>query len=146
VAGNKAFDKDGKLIQQFKPTTPDLGANFIEAVRSRRAGDLVGDILHGHLSAALVHMGNISYRLGKATRSAEIVEKIRGRKELLGAYERFQAHLSANGIELEKTPAALGPMLTMDSDAERFSGEFSQEANKLVSREYRDPFVVPEKV
>jgi len=146
VAANKAFDRDGKMIQVFKPATPDLAANFIEAVRTRRAGDLVGDILHGHLSAALVHMGNISYRLGKAAPSAETSEKIRGRKELLTSYERFQAHLAANGIDLEKTPAVLGPMLTMDSDAERFTGEFSQEANRLVSREYRQPFVVPEKV
>jgi predicted dehydrogenase len=146
VAGNKAFDKDGKLIQQFKPATPDLNSNFIQAVRSRRAGDLVGDILQGHLSAALVHMGNISYRLGKAAPSAEIGEKIRGRKELANSYERFQAHLAANGIDLAKTPAALGPMLTMDGDAERFTGEFSPDANKLVSRPYREPFVVPEKV
>jgi predicted dehydrogenase len=146
VAGNKAFDRDGKLIQQFKPTTPDLNSNFIEAVRSRRAGDLVGDILQGHLSAALVHMGNISYRLGKATPSAEIAEKIRGQKELASSYERFQAHLAANGIDLAKTPAALGPLLTMDSDTERFTGEFGPAANTLVSRQYREPFVVPEKV
>ena len=146
VAGNKAFDKDGKLIQQFKPATPDLNSNFIQAVRSRRAGDLVGDILQGHLSAALVHMGNISYRLGKAAPSAEIGEKIRGRKELANSYERFQAHLAANGIDLAKTPAALGPMLTMDGDAERFTGEFSPDANKLVSRPYREPFVVSETV
>jgi len=146
VAGNKAFDTGGKLLQQFKPTTPDMNSNFIEAVRSRKAGDLVGDILQGHLSAALVHMGNISYRLGKATPSGEIAEKIHGRKELAASFERFQAHLAANGIDLAKTPAALGPLLTMDSDAERFTGEFSAEANKLVSREYRAPFVVPEAV
>jgi predicted dehydrogenase len=146
VAGNKAFDKDGKLIQQFKPATPDMNSNFIQAVRSRRAADLVGDILQGHLSAALVHMGNISYRLGKATPGPEIAERVRGRKELASSYERFQAHLEANGIDLGKMPAALGPMLTMDSDAERFTGEFSREANQLVSREYRAPFVVPEKV
>jgi predicted dehydrogenase len=146
VAANKAFDKDGKLTREFKPTTPDLCANFIQAVRSRRAEDLVGDILQGHLSAALVHMGNISYRLGKAAPGAETAERIRGHKELLASYERFQAHLAANGIDLAKTPAALGPMLTMDNDSERFAGEFSQDANKLVSREYRAPFVVPEKV
>ncbi|MCX7049255.1 MAG: Gfo/Idh/MocA family oxidoreductase [Candidatus Sumerlaeota bacterium] len=146
VADNKAYDKDGKLIQQFKPTTPNMNVNFIEAVRSRRAGDLVGDILQGHLSAGLVHLGNISYRLGKGAPSGEIAEKIRGRKELSSAFERMQAHLAANGIDLGKTPAALGPMLTMDSDTERFTGEFSEDANKLVTRPYRAPFVVPEKV
>ena len=37
-------------------------------------------------------------------------------------------------------------MLTFDPETERFVGEFSQQANQLVSREYRAPFVVPEKV
>ena len=146
IAANKAYDKDGKLIREFKPTTPNLNQNFIDAVRSRRAGDLVADIEQGHLSAALVHMGNISYRLGKTAPSGEIAERIHGQKPLAEAYGNFQAHLAANGIDLNKTPAALGPMLTMDPAAERFTGEFSEQANKLVTRAYRKPFEVPEKV
>jgi predicted dehydrogenase len=146
VAANKAFDRDGKMIEEFPPAGPDLNANFIDCVRSRRAGDLRADIQHGHLSAALVHMGNISHRLGRATSNDQIVERIRARKELLDAYERFRDHLAANDVDLEKTPATLGPMLTMDSDTERFAGEFSAEANRFVSREYREPFVVPAQV
>jgi hypothetical protein len=146
VAANKAFDKEGKLIKTFKPTTPDMYANFIQTVRSRRAGDLVGDILQGHLSAALIHVANISHRLGKTAPSAQIRERIRGRKELLASFEGLEAHLAANGVDLDKTPAALGPMLTIDAGAERFVGEFSEEANKLLSRPYRKPFVVPESV
>ena len=146
VTNNKAFDKDDKLIKEFDPTNPDMNSNFIEAVRSRRTDALEGDILQGHLSAALVHMANISYRLGKTAPSSQIKERISGQKELTSAYERFAGHLSANGIDLDKTPAILGPMLTMDSDRERFVGEFSEEANKLLSREYRKPFIVPEKV
>ncbi|MCX6903517.1 MAG: gfo/Idh/MocA family oxidoreductase, partial [Verrucomicrobia bacterium] len=146
ISNNKAFAPDGKLIREFQPTNPDLYANFIEVVRSRRTTDLEGDILQGHLSAALVHLANISYRLGKAASGPEIKERIHAQKELVTAHERFQAHLSANGIDLEKTPASLGPMLTMDSESERFVGEFSQEANKLVSRNYREPFVVPTQV
>jgi len=37
-------------------------------------------------------------------------------------------------------------MLTMDSDTERFTGDFSTEANMLITRNYRSPFFVPEKV
>jgi predicted dehydrogenase len=146
VAANKAFDRDGKLIEEFRSTAPDLNANFIQCVRSRRAGDLRADIEHGHLSAALVHMSNISHRLGKAASSDQIAERIRGRKELLSSYERFREHLAANDVDLGKTPATLGPMLTMDSDTERFTGEFSEEANRFLSRDYREPFVVPAKV
>ncbi len=40
----------------------------------------------------------------------------------------------------------LGPWLTMDPQTEKFTGEFADEANKLVRGSYREPFVVPEKV
>lgn len=39
--------------------------NLIECVRSRRLEDLDNDILKGHMSAALGHLGVISYRTGR---------------------------------------------------------------------------------
>ncbi|MHC4336502.1 MAG: Gfo/Idh/MocA family oxidoreductase [Planctomycetota bacterium] len=39
--------------------------NFINALRSGRKEDIPADIEGGHLSAALCHMANISYRLGR---------------------------------------------------------------------------------
>jgi hypothetical protein len=36
--------------------------NFLQAVKSRKHTDLHADIVEGHLSAALCHMANISYR------------------------------------------------------------------------------------
>ncbi len=60
-----------KLVQEMKysekeewDTTPHI-ANFLKAVRSRNRKDLTCDIEEGHLSAALVHMANISYRTGR---------------------------------------------------------------------------------
>lgn len=146
VNEHTAYDNSGKQIQTFHPATPELGKNFIDAVRSRRAADLAADILDGHLSAALVHLGNISHRLGRTAPQHETAQRIEGNKELAAAYDRFKAHLSANGIDLDKTPPTLGAMLTFDPDAERFVGEFSQSANELVAREYRRPFEVPQEV
>jgi predicted dehydrogenase len=40
-------------------------ANFIECVRSRKKEDLNAPIQEGHISAALVHLANASYRLGR---------------------------------------------------------------------------------
>src|SRR5262245_52273436 len=40
--------------------------NFIKAVRSRKREDLNADIEEGHLSSALVHLANISYRVGRS--------------------------------------------------------------------------------
>ena len=47
----------------------DLGRlhfqNFIDCIRSRKQEELNGEILEGHRSALLAHLGNISYRLGE---------------------------------------------------------------------------------
>ena len=51
-----------------------------------------------------------------------------------------------NGVDLKLTPRVLGRWLTMDPQVERFTGEFVEEANKLVRGTYREPFVVPEQV
>jgi len=39
--------------------------NFIDCVRSRRWQDLHADVLEGHLSTTICHLGNISYRTGR---------------------------------------------------------------------------------
>ncbi|MBL8176190.1 MAG: Gfo/Idh/MocA family oxidoreductase [Bryobacterales bacterium] len=80
-------------------TTPHM-SNFVAAVRSRRHTDLTADIEVGHLSAALCHMANISYRVGRK--------------------------------------------LQFDPSKERFVND--AEANRLVTRQYRAPYVVPERV
>jgi hypothetical protein len=146
-AGGWAYDKAGKKIKQFRLTE---GAghheNFIQAVRSRKASDLNAEVLEGHLSAALCHMGNVSYRLGKEAARAAIVERIEGNKDLGEAFERFQEHLLVNAVDVKQTPRALGPWLTMDPQTERFTGEFAERANVLARGTYREPFVVPEQV
>ena len=154
-AGGWAYDNDGKKIRQFKRSGGGgHHANFIKAVRSRNVTDLNADILQGHLSTTLCHMGNISHQLGQALQTEggqassrqQILEAIKGDKEMLDSFERFQEHLLLNGIDVQKTPRILGPWLTMDAAKEQFIGEFSEQANKLVNRTYRAPFVVPEKV
>ena len=135
MTSHAAFDQQDKQVRAFKPSEPEQGRNFIDAVRSRRQADLAADILDGHLSATLVHLGNISHRVGRTMPDAEIRQRIQGNRELAAAYERMKAHLAANGVDLDRTPATLGAMLTFDSTTERFVGEFSAPANQLVSRQ-----------
>ncbi len=75
-------------------------ANFITAVRSRKMSDLNAEIEEGHLSAALVHLANISYRLGRS--------------------------------------------LDFDPAMQCFKND--EQANAMLKRQYRAPFVVPDKV
>ncbi len=146
MGGPTAYDYRGNVIKAFKGENIGPQANFIKAVRSRKRADLRNDILDGHLSTALSHMGNISHRIGKRASQTDILDAIKGNKDMVEVYHRFKAHLDANLVDLEKTPATLGPMLTMNSKTERFTGDFSTEANMLLTRNYRRPFVVSETI
>jgi predicted dehydrogenase len=138
----RAFDRDGRLLREFKGIESHY-ANFIAAVRSRKQSDLHAPILQGHLSSALAHLANISHRAGKALRTGEIGDQIRGNTLLAEAYGRFANHLAANAVNLEQTPAQYGAPLTFDAATELFVGENSVAANAQRSRDYRAPFVVP---
>jgi hypothetical protein len=148
-AGGWAYDNDGNKIKQF---ILDGGGshydNFIKAVRSRKPADLNADILEGHLSSALCHTGNISHRVGRETSQDEIREAIKCEPEALETFERMKEHMAANGIDISKTAATLGPWLKMDPKTERFTGPSAcvDDANRQLTRDYRKPFVVPEKV
>jgi predicted dehydrogenase len=74
--------------------------NFIEAVKSRDRSHLNAEIEEGAISTTLVHLANISYRLGR----------------------------------------------TLNFDAATYSVKGDAEANKMFTRDYRKPYVVPEKV
>jgi predicted dehydrogenase len=119
--------------------------NFIDAVRSRKRSDLNADIEKGHLSSALCHMGNISYRLGQQMSVADARATI-DNEYVLDSFDRMVEHLKVNEVDLEKEPITMGPMLTMDPDKEMFVGEMSDLANMYIKRNYREPFVVPENV
>ncbi|HLH54598.1 MAG TPA: gfo/Idh/MocA family oxidoreductase, partial [Verrucomicrobiae bacterium] len=98
----------------------------------------------GHLSSALCHTGNISYRLGTPHTPEEIRDAIKSNPDMAEAVGRMEQHLAANNVDLAKTPAMLGAVLKMDPQTERFIG--SSIADKLLRREYRKPFVVPANV
>jgi predicted dehydrogenase len=139
----KVFDKEDKLIQSFKGSTSHF-QNFVDAVRSRKYTDLHADISEGHLSSALCHTGNISYRLGKPQSPDEIRDSVKNNKDLAESYSRMEEHMAANKVDFKLTPVKLGATLNMDPKTERFTG--NNEANQMLTREDRKPFVVPEKV
>jgi predicted dehydrogenase len=78
----------------------NLMGNFIDAVRSRKRSDLYAEIEEGAISTVLIHLANISYRLGRS--------------------------------------------LNFDATAMTCPGD--KEANRMFTRDYREPYVVPDKV
>jgi predicted dehydrogenase len=55
--------------------------NFIDCVRSRKAADLNAPIGEGHISATLVHLANVSYRLGRTLNFNPETEQVIGDDE-----------------------------------------------------------------
>jgi hypothetical protein len=88
--------------QQPGPTRSEGGSNwgnFIAALRSRKQADLNAPIEEGAMSCTLMHLANVSYRLGRTL------------------------HYNGATMQCQGDP----------------------EANKLLTRVYRKPYVVPEK-
>ncbi len=138
-----AFDPDGKLVKKFSGDGDHFG-NFLAAVRSRKVEDLNADILEGHLSSALCHVGNISYQMGESVPANEAAERLGANAENVETFQLVADHLSKNEIPLDKTDLKLGPQLTLNGPSEVFTGERASEANVRLTREYRKPFVLPE--
>ncbi len=138
-----AFDKEGKEIKKFAGSSSHHG-NWLKAVRSRKVEDLHADILEGHLSSALCHTGNISYRLGRQQDPAAIREAIKADRDAEATFQRMVEHLGVNQVDVQTSKLTLGPVLKMNPKKERFSGNAA--ANAMLTRDYRAPFVVPERV
>ncbi len=146
--GGWIYDNDGAKVKQFPAEgTGDHDLHFIEAVRSRDPKHITAPIECGHLSSSLPHMANISYRLGANRRPEEVREEMQDLRGALDAFDRFREHTVANGIDLAKDKVVLGPMLAYDAKEERFQGLLSgRRANRYLSREYRAPFVVSDRI
>ncbi len=140
-----AFDPKGNTIKEFKGGGDHYG-NFLQAVRSRKAETLNSDAFQGHLSASLAHLANISYYLGESNKvsveqAKAVLEKIKSRDDNIATLNRTVQHFKDNGVDLDKTPMSIGPLLQFDPQKEVFTN--SAEANKILHRQYRDPFVCP---
>ncbi len=138
-----AFDNDGREVMKFSGGGNHF-RNFLDAVRSRKMSDLNAPVEAGHLSSALCHLGNVSYRLGEKTPFRPQAKRFGENREADETFARFESHLAENGVKLEETTYRLGRALKLDAKRERFQGD--KQADFLLTRPYRAPFVVPERV
>ena len=145
--GGWVYDLDGNKIKQF----PGDGggthqANFIEAVRKRDRSILHSNVEQGHYSAAVCHLANISYLLGQDSTFDGVKTAEEENQQALERAENMQQHVINNEISIEEKPVKLGAALKFDPQTETFSGDWAYEANMFLSRNYREPFVVPKKL
>jgi predicted dehydrogenase len=136
-----AFDLEGNKTQEFKGGGDHFAA-FIKAVKSRKQSDLTAPVLEGHLSSALCHLGNVSYRLGQQTTLTEAQKAWSSDEKATDALTRMTTHLKSDGNEvaIETLGLTLGRRIALDGKRER---PRDRDAAPLFTREYRKGFELP---
>jgi len=153
IAGNRFFARGqgaGEALPQMNPRRGPGGANhfanFIAAVRTRRAADLNADIEEGHYSSALCHLANISMQLGTNVNFVPRTRAFGDNADANEALDRLEGHLSGApyNLRLADLQLKVGPLLQVQARTEDFAGHAA--ANRLLTRQYREGFVVPDRV
>ena len=98
-----------------------------------------------HHSSVVGHLMNNSYRIGKKVPFNAKAGKFGDNKE---AYEHFMKlhEIMRDGCKVpeDKEHYIVGPWLNFDPKTEKFTGEFADEANKLVRDPDRKGFEIPD--
>ena len=143
--GGSVFDPSGKKIQTFKGDGGKThAANFIAAVRSRKASELKAEVEAIHYSSAWCHLGNISYRLGQKYSRDQAEAAVKDFQPWNDVIADFHEHLKKNELDDSKLDIRMGPMLEIDAQKETFIGETATpEALALLTREFRKGYEVP---
>ncbi len=151
VAGQGTYtpadaDKPAPLpkVEEKKRVGGGQFTNFIMCMRSRKTEDLNADILEGHYSSALCHLANISHRLGEDAPFSKQSNAIGDNREIVEMFDRMKDHLKDNQVNLDETDYRVGKMLEFDPEKEKFVND--KEADALLTREYRAPFTIPDKL
>jgi predicted dehydrogenase len=158
IAGNRFFPRGSDEPQPLPrlnrelPRRPGINernvdphfGNFIAAIRSGRREDLTADVLEGHYSSALCHLANVSYRLGESVPFNPRTRAFGDNREAVETLERMEEHLRERGVMLDGATYRVGRKLDIDSRTETVTNH--AEANRLLFRQYRQPFVVPDRV
>ena len=87
-SGAIACDVEGREVRRWE-AAGDHFANWIEAVRSRRRGDLCAELESGVHSSALVHLGNASQRVGRPLNKPTLLAELTSSSTLMHATEQL---------------------------------------------------------
>ena len=148
--GGAVFDNDGKRIRRFQGDNGESHqANFLEALRSRKTSDLNAPILEGHVSSAVCHLGNIAYRLGRPGTAQACQAALGKQPPVAEGFPRLVQSLEGIGVDLAKTPFALGPWIELDTRTGDILGMEGgdagqlEQARHLARGNHRAPYVFP---
>ncbi len=149
IANGKFYPKNGgapESLEDFETDVKPNGifGNFIDAVRSRNVDDLNADVLEGHYSSALCHLPNISMRLGNQV-PFQTPKEVLDNEVAFDSYQLIEKNLAWGlGLDLHNMSYQYGRQLTLDPTTEKFVGD--DDANAMLTRTYREPYVVKDTV
>jgi predicted dehydrogenase len=150
----QAYDLSGKLIKSYGKVIDQVDltggasghhANWVAGIRKGSSADIFAPVRECHLSTALVHSANISFRLGAKKSAGEIKDALKASSGLAEAFGRMAEHLGRNGVNLDESKAVLGVPLTQDTKTELFTGANADAANRdlVAKRSGRKGFEIP---
>jgi predicted dehydrogenase len=148
IAGGRFYANGSDRAESLVPVKlemppGDIFSNFIHAMRTRNPEHLHADILEAHYSSALCHLGNIAYRVGKPVPGSQRPAGFPDQPQVNESLDWIRQNLKdALDLDLDKHTYQVGEKLQFDADKEQFVGH--DEANQLLTRDYRDPYVVTE--
>ena len=135
-----AYDKEGKEIRKFQGGKSHM-QSFVDSCHSGKI-DAGHTAESGHLSSALAHVGNISWKLGTPTAPDAIRAALKD-ADTTDAFERMLTHLADNKVDPAKDMLALGKHLTFDTETEQFTCDSAALANPHLKGTYRKGFELP---
>ncbi len=149
IRGGKFYENnqgDGEDLGdiEFDQGKGNIFENFIHSVKSRSRKGQHADILEGHYSSALCHLGNTSYRLGWKYPSTMQTTSLGESEVVADSFRKVIDNTKALGVDPLRSTYQLGPKLKIDRSSEKFVNNTA--ANLMMSRFYREPFVVPTSV
>ena len=150
----QAYDLSGKLIKSYGKTVDAVDltggasghhANWVSHIRKGTNEGIYAPVRECHLSTALVHSANISFRLGAKKSAGEIKDALKASSGLSEAFGRMAEHLGRNGVNLDESKSVLGAPLTQDTKTELFTGANAEAANRdlVAKRTGRKGFEIP---
>ena len=139
-----AFDEKNQLIRKFATEGGNHHhqANFIDAIRHDHSSRLRADVQIGHQSCTWCNVANICHRI--ASRSWEDVSRERSEDPLWqDAAKTIQQFIPTDSVAATQE-IRFSELMSFDGDQQRFTGPQAGAANRLLRREDRAPFIIPD--
>jgi len=119
--------------------------SFIAAVRAGDPSMANGNVLDAHYACVLGHLMNNSYRIGAPAPFNAKAGRFGDNADAHEHFAKLHGMMSEGvGLPQDGTQYHVGPMLTFDPKAERFTGEGADAANALLQDRNRKGFEVPD--